>query len=290
MKNDIFNFRRFGKYFASDFRACSANFGLSALLISLAGVIVYAVDVITGLIFEQVWDAPGLGERFAIFAVAMTIFIVTMPAKTYGFVTEKRAGSSWLMLPVSRLEKVLSMLALTVVVLPILSAAAYLATDAIICSLDSTCGQSLAAAAINLKETIAALMENEVKIDGVTIMGSGNAAYDFIHQITCPWLYVDDIIGFILAFLLGALVFKSGKAAKTILAFILFSICVSMILSTVLGPWSKELMEIANSSEPSRIFDIWIFRHAALTDTINDTVFNLALLAGIWFRIKTLKH
>ena len=32
--NDIFNFRRFGKYFASDLRTCWANYGLSLLTIS----------------------------------------------------------------------------------------------------------------------------------------------------------------------------------------------------------------------------------------------------------------
>ena len=38
---DIFNIRRFGKYFVSDLGSAAANFGLSLLLLSSAGVIVY---------------------------------------------------------------------------------------------------------------------------------------------------------------------------------------------------------------------------------------------------------
>ena len=33
--NDIFNFRRFGKYFSSDFKTCRANYGLSLIVITI---------------------------------------------------------------------------------------------------------------------------------------------------------------------------------------------------------------------------------------------------------------
>ena len=37
-------------------------------------------------------------------------------------------------------------------------------------------------------------------------------------------------------------------------------------------------------------FSHGIFQHAALIDTVNDTLVNIALLTIIYFRIKTLKH
>ena len=44
MKNDIFNFRRFGKYFATDIRTCWANYGLSLLTIAiLSPVVIYII-------------------------------------------------------------------------------------------------------------------------------------------------------------------------------------------------------------------------------------------------------
>ena len=33
-----------------------------------------------------------------------------------------------------------------------------------------------------------------------------------------------------------------------------------------------------------------LIKNLALIDIVSDTVMNLALLAGIWFRVKTLKH
>jgi hypothetical protein len=40
----------------------------------------------------------------------------------------------------------------------------------------------------------------------------------------------------------------------------------------------------------NNLFNTGLFRHAALIDTINDTLMNMALLTGIYFRVKTLKH
>ena len=39
-----------------------------------------------------------------------------------------------------------------------------------------------------------------------------------------------------------------------------------------------------------RLFDNGFFKHLVLIDIISDTIVNVALLTGIWLRIKTLKH
>ena len=44
--NDIFNFQRFGKYFASDLRTCAANYGLSLLVLAILTPI--ATELIAG--------------------------------------------------------------------------------------------------------------------------------------------------------------------------------------------------------------------------------------------------
>ena len=38
------------------------------------------------------------------------------------------------------------------------------------------------------------------------------------------------------------------------------------------------------------LFNNGFFKNLVLIDIISDTIFNAALLTGIWFRIKTLKH
>ena len=54
MKKDIFNFRRFGKYFSTDIRTCSANYGLSLLTISiLSPMVLYFITAAFNLMLEN---------------------------------------------------------------------------------------------------------------------------------------------------------------------------------------------------------------------------------------------
>ena len=112
----------------------------------------------------------------------------------------------------------------------------------------------------------------------------------FIKEITCPWLYVDDMIGTSLIFLLGAVFFKKGKTVKTIMACIALAIAASIIATPIMTPWTNEIFDMMDNGNFDEIFNFGIFRHAAIFDTLNDTLVNIALLIGIWFRIKTLKH
>ena len=64
MKNDIFNFRRFGKYFATDIRTCRANYGLSLLTISLiVPTVLYVVLTAFNLLLTSAWEGPDLGIK-----------------------------------------------------------------------------------------------------------------------------------------------------------------------------------------------------------------------------------
>ena len=77
--NDIFNFRRFGKYFASDLRTCWANYGLSLLTIStLFPVGTYFLTNTFNLVLNSTWDGPDIGLRSFIFIVATICMVVTI--------------------------------------------------------------------------------------------------------------------------------------------------------------------------------------------------------------------
>lgn len=286
--NDIFNFRRFGKYFASDLRNCASNYWLSMLLISLMGVIIYVGTVVMGLAFTGEWGGPDKSFRIFVFGVCMFVLMTTMPVKCYGRITEKKYGTSWLMIPASTFEKVLSMILMTVFVAPLACSGVYLGTDAVICSLDKTCGAAIIPSLQELRSFFITTVNTDADMEMFPALAH------FIKQISNPWLYVDDIIGLLLWFLAGAIVFKSGKTAKSILAFMGLSIVISMALTPFMSGYMKEMVmraTVMDSPEAvERLFKMGIIEHAALIDTINDTVFNLAMLTCIFFRIKTLKH
>ncbi len=294
MKNDIFNFRRFGKYFATDIRTCWANYGLSLLTISLiVPTVLYVVLTAFNLLLTSAWEGPEIGIRVFAFCVAMFCIIVTMPVKCYGKITEKQYGSFWLTLPASRLEKFISMFLMTCIIVPVTGIAIYLGMDALICALDHTCGNNLTAAAVELirkmgdmKELTMNLIDESITIEDAAL------AQEIVSQLNSPLLYVDEIFGITLPFLLGALYFKSGKTVKTILVIFAFSTVFSIALTPIMESWASEVMAGMNDGTTviRKLFDNGMFKNLVLIDTISDTIFNVALMAGIWFRIKTLKH
>ena len=292
--NDIFNFRRFGKYFTSDLRTCWANYGLSLLTIAiLFPVVTYFLTNAFNLVLNSTWDGPDIGLRSFIFIVATICLVVTMPVKCYGKITEKQYGSFFLTLPASRLEKFVSMFLMTCIIAPVLGFALHLGTDAIICALDHTCGRNLVTGAMELIRNMGDMKELTLNfVDESITIENAALAQDLIRQISSPWLYADEMFGITLPFLLGALYFKRGTTVKTILAIFAFSMATSIIMTPYAETWAAEMVSNANADTNTilQMFNNGIFKNLVLIDTISDTVVNLALMAGIWFRIKTLKH
>lgn len=294
MKNDIFNFRRFGKYFTTDFKTCWANYGLSLLTISLLSpLVLYVIIVTINQIMHNTWDGPDIGLRVFAFAVAMICMVVTMPVKCYGKITEKQYGSFWLTLPVSRLEKFISMILMTCIIVPVSGALLYLGLDALICAFDHTCGQNLFAGGTELlqrmgeaKDVTLNLIDESITIEDATL------AQEIVRQMNNPWMYIDEIFCFTLPFLLGAVFFRNGKTVKTFIALFAISTVTGMICSPIITNWVMEMFNNLNEDPDAilQMFNNKLFKNLVLIDTVTDTVTNLALMAGIWFRIKTLKH
>ena len=294
MKNDIFNFRRFGKYFATDFRTCQANYGLSLLTLSLLPpVVLYVIVATINQIMHNTWDGPDIGLRVFAFAVAMICMVVTMPVKCYGKITEKQYGSFWLTLPASRLEKFISMILMTCIIVPVSGVLLYLGLDALICAFDHTCGQNLFAGGLELlqkmgeaNEVTLNLIDENITIEDATLV------QELVRQMNNPWMYIDEIFCFTLPFLLGAVFFRNGKTVKTFIALFAISTVTGMICSPIMTNWVMEMFNNLNEDPDAilQMFNNKLFKNLVLIDTVTDTVTNLALMAGIWFRIKTLKH
>lgn len=288
MNSNTFDFKRFGSYIASDARNCVANFGLSAILISCAGVITYLAVTLFNLIFNGEWMSSGQALRLFVFCMAMIVMVTSMPVKCYGRLTEKKAGSSWLMIPASRTEKFASMVILNCIAIPLIMATAYLLLDLIICTIDPSCGKSLI---FGLRELWFTVMETSIDSGDISVMLPDMEK--FVHQIGNPLLYMDDTIMLMLIFLLGSIVFKKAKTSKTILAFIIISTILGMLCLPFVRIFFEGLtnnIHTMDVSQLNELFNTWPFRHIVLLDTVSDTIVNILLLTCIYHRIKTLKH
>lgn len=292
---DIFDFRRFRKYFVSDLKTCSANYGLSLLTISLlTPLALYVITVVFNLILHLGWEGPSLAFRSTVFGIAMFCMVVTMPVKCYGGLTDKQYGSFWLTLPASRLEKFLSMLIITCIVAPFAGIVLYLGLDALISTMDKTCGGSIGFGIMQLLDGMGDLngaisdLKMNLGSEGIVIEDGTEKLF---KQISSPWMYIDDMFCMILPFLLGAICFKKGKTVKTFLAMAVFSTALSIIATPiVLAMVNPYIAGIKAGMDVNEILNSGLVRNLSWIDTLSDTALNVALLVGIWFRIKTLKH
>ena len=108
--NNTFSFKRFWRFFLYDIRRWATSYGPSFLIMSLMPLVLYAITMTFSLVFSQKAAHPELIARTSVLAVTASLLFITYPSHVYGFVTDKKAGGAYLMLPVSRLEKFASMM------------------------------------------------------------------------------------------------------------------------------------------------------------------------------------
>ena len=291
---EIFNFSRFGKYFLTDLKTCVANYGLSLLTTTvLLPIVLYIIRVGIHAVAYSSWEGPEIGLRLFCFGLALIFIFTMMPVKCYGKLTEKHYGSFWLMLPASRLEKFISMFIMTCIIAPLCGTALFLGMDALMCAIDPTCGKTLIAGAKDIFSILAEMGDLKVNMGYVSIpVEDAESLSKLLENLTSPWLYVDEIFGITLPFLLGAVYFKNNKIAKTCLALFAFSMAVSLIMTPFTANLASEIIEnsIDNPNAALEALGNRYFKNMVLIDIVSDTVFNISLMTGVWFRIKTLKH
>lgn len=287
--NQIFNLRRFGRYYVTDLRRCMANYGLSALVTALIGIIAYVFTGLISTVLGTGWTSLPLFGRIVIFCIALVVLIINMPAKCYGFITDKQAGSNWILIPASTTEKFISMLLNVLIVIPVTFVIAYFALDSLIVLIDPNLDTSLMGAMVKAIQSVngfIAEISSELSPEDLQIF---NQLGDNINLLSS----VDDTMSIILSFLFGAVFFKTNKAVKTILAWIVASMALSMILTPVLISFGMDFLNQADALTSQADILYWIednMNAAMLLDNIFDLALLLALGAATFFRIKTIKH
>ena len=298
MESNVFNMNRFWRYFKSDFNAFISRYGISLLVLSTMAVTTDAFNGLFSYVLAGQWIGIPVPLRFILFAIFSVVLVMTAPAKLYGHLTDRKEGSAYLMLPASRLEKFVSMILITGVLVPLAFGLIYFGLDIMVCMFDHTCGQSM----------FSLLFFTDFK----SLIGSSIAASDFemqdwglymngITSAFTPFLYLDDIFQSIMLFLLGALIFKTSKTGKTLGCLILLGLSLEMILSpiiavTFMGKYETLKAISASGSFTPELFSetfpfiSWIARHVILVDTISDGLVNCGILFLIWLRVSRMKH
>ena len=266
--NNVFDIKRFGNYLVYDLRRAKNNYLISLLLMGLTPVAFFLIYQFFSLISGNgVTEMP---DEMRIIAVAVSIMVVVLGAgaKIYGSITEKRAGSDFLMLPASTLEKWLSMVLIVCIVLPIVLFVLLFVSDGIMGLLfPNSYGDRI--------------FESDFT-NGLIKGISGEEGFYF-NLPACLFLNWCESL---LIFTLGAVCFKKAKVAKTLLCMMAFSMIISPLMVLIFGRTNIDtdwLMERFNDAD-------------SIINTINwalSILYTLViggLLAGLYFRLRTLKH
>ena len=260
-----FSFDRFFKYFKYDLVNAKSNFGLALIILGCLPLMMFIVSNLFSLIFSGSWinNTLGTGISGVAFSATYVISSIILGVKLYGSLTDKKAGSNWIMIPASTFEKFLSMFLIVFVIAPVCLAVLLLASDLIL-----------------------SLIPGYTPVTGwikgvVSSMADSGFKVNYIAMIWLMWGQ------YALAFLLGAIVFKKAKVAKTILWMFIISTVFGVVMTRMVGVTNitenfiKDASQVDMSSFQSRLN--W-FLNISWIGCI------AALCAGIFWRLKTIKH
>ena len=272
MTNEIFQGSRFWAYFKYDLTQMWRNHVKAAVGIGLSGLIVYFVVVLFNLTFNGNWQGPGISGRFVTFFLASAALELYY-TRIYGYLTEKRKGSAWLMLPASTMEKWVSMLIMACIVLPVLFFCASFLVDGVLCALDPTLGKSMASVLAGGWQEF------------VNNLTDVNSEYTLTLNVApLAWGILLSTWGNLLYFLLCGICFKRNKIIGAFAIAFGLSILSSIFMSSF-GLSLVENLDVDDiamaEANINRLF-VWV-------NTIS-AIFAAVMVGGIYWRLKTIKQ
>ena len=271
--NEIFDFKRFWTYFKYDLKQMWRNHSKAAIMIGGASAIFYVIWVLMSLVFTQHWSSPVIYARMGVFVLAFGILELYM-VRSYGYLTEKKAGSNWLMIPASKAEKFVSMLLMVCIVIPVLFFAAYFIIDGFLSLVDPTYGQALFTGFTGAYGKLLEAFTN-LGAESPIVFTPSSLVFPTIVGVFCNFLY----------FLLCGICFKKNKLVAAIA--ILFGL--SLVLSLLTGLIVPHIAQNLHYDLDEMQIAGWMTRimNASIVFTCLLTV---GLGWGVWRRIITIQH
>ena len=272
--NEIFDFKRFWTYFKYDLKQAWRNHSKAAIMIGGASAIFYVIWVLTSLVFTQHWSSPIIYARMGVFILAFAILELYM-VRSYGYLTEKKAGSNWLMVPASKAEKFVSMLLMVCIVIPLLFFVVYMVLDGFLSLVDPTYGEALFT---GFTGAYGKLLEGLTEFSAESPIAFTPSSFVFptIISLFSNFLY----------FLLCGICFKKNKLVGAIA--ILFGL--SLVLSLLTGIFAPRIF---TNIDFNNMDDMQIARWVTgcmNAGVIFSCVLTVGLGWGVWHRIKTIQH
>lgn len=212
--NNSFDFKRFGLVVAYDRKRYFRNFGITLIVWISVPIMFWVSSLVFG--FELPVEVR---ESIIFFVVAMTL--MSAPSRVYGKANLPREGVSFAMLPATSLEKFFNMFLYCSIITPVVALLGSWLVDSLMTLLP-----------------FGGFKEFSMMDDFLRNISFGDFMMLIVSLTTAAWA-VSSI------FMLGNMVFKRRKTAKTFAWFLLIVFSISMILQlfqfwNAFGMWITE--------------------------------------------------
>lgn len=277
--NNTFSFNRFKNLLLKDGKMYIRNFGTSLIVWCCLNAIFW----IFNLLFGSSTMPP---VRFGMLCIWTALAMMMVPSKVYGNANLSREGVGFAMMPVSSLEKFISMFIYCAIVTPIVVFFGGYLVDAFL-SIFPFGGFEKPIRLYSINEIIQMFNDTE----GVVRAGEMDFPIEQVFPIGVmrTSLYA-NIIQWSAIFMLGNMLFKKHKAGKTFASYLGISYLISMIMGLVF--FNREIMEgwIAKFEGMSTEQQIQWFQNATTWGMVVGIIITLLLLFFTYRKIKTQKY
>lgn len=285
--NNTFDFNRFGNLLVYDGKKYIRNFGLTLAILCSIPIVGWLLTLIFG------FTMPAMPRWLAI-AITMGIAAILVPAKAFGYMNLPREGVRFAMLPASNVEKFVSYV-LFCLLTPVIIILASWGIDSLLTLLPIG-GYRHYISSLNFGEVmknfileVGELAEEDItKTEGMDLfMNMFGPGYN--------WSFIIGIVLNVGLFMLGNLLFKTHKTAKTLAVMIGVSYVVSTIMQLFLlksgiFPWiNGNSMGVSTDLEGLDTLSKFL-NDSILISNILNTLLTIGVYIGLFFKLKTQKY
>lgn len=272
--NNTFDWNRFKKVVAMDWRGMWNRYGMTMLIVVLVPVAIWIVCLLLNMLPDaNIETSPAV--RIGMLIFTMLLCAILAPSGMYKNCNLPKDGIYYAMLPASHIEKYMSQILYCVIVSPLLCLAGGIVIDLILTVLPIG----------PYKEWLFADWGVDIQAIYAEIEEGGEVMETVKYVIT--QMIVAGVLGYLFyaaAFMFTNTIFKSHKVLKTILAFIVINFVLSPIGNVLVLANADRFINMATENITSTMK--WMM----LVSNIINALMTAGLFVWTYFRLKRMKY
>lgn len=280
--NNTFDWNRFKKLVAMDFRGVWPRFGMSMLIITLIPAAIWILFSLINMSPNVDMEIPAM-VRLGFLAAILTLCAVMAPSRMFKTCNLPKDGIYYAMLPASHLEKYLSQLLYCVIVCPLMCLVAGFVVDTLLTLMPFGVYKHY------IWEPISYL-SGTYDADMAAIAEESAEALQLIKFSLSAIIFacILSYLTYSATFLFTNTIFKSHKVLKTILAWLI----VSFVLSIIVNPILLHFM-VTNADSFENVTSegfVSFYKTIFIVSNVVTAILAAGFFLWTYFRLKRMKY